>query len=48
MFTLYRIVKRSIAEGVSDRASVHTRNAIFGTVFAPEREFFAPLVKAAM
>ena len=27
MFTLYRIVKRSVAESVPDRASVHTRNA---------------------
>ena len=27
MFTLYRIVKRSIAESVPDRASVHTGNA---------------------
>ena len=25
MFTLYRIVKRSVAESVPDRASVHTR-----------------------
>ena len=29
MFTLYRIVKRSVAESVPDRASVHTRNASF-------------------
>ena len=32
MFTLYRIVKRSVAESVPDRASVHTRNAGSGTV----------------
>ena len=36
MFTLYRIVKRSIAESVPDRASVHTRNAVFEAVSVPE------------
>ena len=35
MFTLYRIVKRSVAESVPDRASVHTRNAAFEAVSAP-------------
>ena len=28
-FTLYRIVKRSVAESVPSRASVHTKNAAF-------------------
>ena len=37
MFTLYRIVKRSVAESVPDRASVHTRNAAFEAVSAPEQ-----------
>ena len=37
MFTLYRLVKRSIAESVPDRASVHTRNAAFEEVSAPEQ-----------
>ena len=38
MFTLYRIVKRSVAESVPDRASVHT-------VSAPEQYCSAPLLK---
>ena len=37
MFTLYRIVKRSVTESVPDRASVHTRNAGFEAVSAPLR-----------
>ena len=37
MFTLYRIVKRSVAESVPDRASVHIRNAAFKAVSAPEQ-----------
>ena len=45
MFTLYRIVKRSDAESVSDRASVHTRNASFEAVSAPEQYCTAPLLK---
>ena len=45
MFTLYRIVKRSVAESVSDRASVHTRNAAFEAVSAPEQYCSAPLLK---
>ena len=32
MFTLYRIVKRSVAESVLDRASVHNRNHTFEAV----------------
>ena len=45
MFTLYRIVKRSDAESVPDRASVQTRNTAFGTVSAPEQYCSAPLLK---
>ena len=45
MFTLYRIVKRSVAESVSDGASVHTRNAAFEAVSAPEQYCSAPLLK---
>ena len=43
MFTLYRIVKRSVAESVPDRASVHTRNDTFEAVSAPEQYCSAPL-----
>ena len=45
MFTLYRIVKRSVAESVPDRASVHTRNAGFEAVSAPQQYCSAPLLK---
>ena len=45
MFTLYRIVKLSIAESVPDRASVHTRNAAFEAVSAPEQYCSIPLLK---
>ena len=45
MVTLYRIVKRSIAESVSDRASVHTRNAAFEAVSAPEQYCSVTLLK---
>ena len=41
MFTMYQIVKRS----VPDRASVHTRNAAFEAVSAPEQYCSAPLLK---
>ena len=44
MFTLYRIVKRSVAESVPDRASVYTRNADFEAVSAPEQYCSAPLL----
>ena len=37
MFTLYRIGKRSVAGSLPDRASVHTRNAPFEAVSAPEQ-----------
>ena len=47
MFTLYRIVKRSVAESVLDRASVHTRTAAFEAVSAPEQYCSAPLLKVA-
>ena len=45
MFTLYRIVKRSVAESVPDRASVHIRNAAFEAVPAPEQYCSSPLLK---
>ena len=45
MFTLYQIVKWSVAESVPDRASVHTRNAAFKAVSAPEQYCSAPLLK---
>ena len=45
MFILYRIVKRSVAESVPDRASVHTKNAVFEAVSAPEQYCSAPLLK---
>ena len=45
MFTLYRIVKQSVAESVPNRASVHTRNAAFEVVFVPEQNCSAPLLK---
>ena len=45
MFTLYRIVKRSVAQSVPDRASVHTRNAAFEAVSAPEQYCSSPLLK---
>ena len=45
MFTLYRLVKRSVAESVPDMASVHTRTAAFEAVSAPEQYCFAPLLK---
>ena len=45
MFTLYWIVKRSVAESVPDRTSVHTRNAAFEAVSAPEQYCSAPLFK---
>ena len=45
MFTLYRIVKRSVAESIPDRASVHNRNAVFEAVSAPEQYCSAPLLK---
>ena len=45
VFTLYRIVKRSVAESVPDRASVHTRNAAFEAVSAPKQYYSAPLLK---
>ena len=45
MFTLYRIVKWSVAESVPDRVSVHTRNTAFEAVSAPEQYCSAPLLK---
>ena len=45
MFTLYRIVKRSVTESVLDGASVHTKNAAFEAVSAQEQYCSAPLLK---
>ena len=45
MFTPYRVAKQSVAESVSDRASVHTRNAAFEACSAPEQYCPAPLLK---
>ena len=45
MFTLYRIVKWSVGETVLDKASVHTWNATFGTMSAPEQDYFAQFLK---
>ena len=45
MFTLYQIVKWSVAESVLDRASVHTRNAAFEAVSAPEQYCSTLLLK---
>ena len=45
MFTLYRIVKWSVAESVPDRASVHIKNAAFKAVSASEQYCSAPLLK---
>ena len=45
MFTLYRTVKRSVAESVRDRASVNTRNPAFEAFSAPEQYCSAPLLK---
>ena len=45
MFTLYPIVKRSVAESVPDRASVYTWNAAFEAFSAPEQYCSAPLLK---
>ena len=38
-------MKRSVAESVLDRVSVHTRNAAFEAVSAPEKDCSAPLLK---
>ena len=38
LFKFYRIVKRSAAKCVLDRASFHTENASSGTTFAREQE----------
>ena len=39
------VVKRSVAESVPDRASLHTRNAAFEAVSVPEQYCSAPLLK---
>ena len=38
-------MKRSDAETVPGKASVHTRNATFGTISAPEQDYFAQFLK---
>ena len=38
-------MKRSVAESLPDRASVHTRNAAFEAFSAPEQYCSAPLLK---
>ena len=45
MLTLYRKMKRSVAETIPERASVHTRNATFGKISASEQDCFAPFLK---
>ena len=44
MFTFYWIVKQSDTLSVPDRASVHTRNAAFEAVSAPEQYYSALLL----
>ena len=48
MFILYWIVKRSVAEIVPDKASVHTMNATFGRISVPEQDYFAPFSKVVI
>ena len=43
--TLYRIVKRNVAESVPDRTSVHTRNPAFEAVSLPKQYCSVPLLK---
>ena len=45
MFTLYRTVKRSVAESVPDRASVNTGNAASEAVSVPEQYCSTTLLK---
>ena len=45
VFTLYRIVKLSVAKCVLNRAPVHTGNASSGTIFVPEQDCSAALLK---
>ena len=45
MFTPCRIVEPSFADGVLNRACVHTRNATFQAFSAPEQYCSAPLLK---
>ena len=45
MFTLYRIVERSVPETVPAKASVHTRIATFRTISSPEQDYFAQFSK---
>ena len=36
-------MKRSVTETIPDKASVHTRDATFVTISAPEQDYFAPI-----
>ena len=45
VFTLYQVVKRSVAESVPDRASAQTKNTAFEAVSALEQYCSAPLLK---
>ena len=44
-YSHYPIVKRSVAKCVTGRTFFHTKNAISGTIFAPEQDCSAPLSK---
>ena len=48
VFTLYQIVKRSVAESVPDKASVYTGNAAFKAVSAPEQSSGTVLLFSAV
>ena len=45
MFTLYRIVKWSVAESVQDRSSAQTKNTALEAFSDPEQYCSAPLLK---
>ena len=45
MFTLYRTVKQNVAKCVSNKALVYNGNASSGTLFAPEQNCSAALLK---
>ena len=42
---VYRTVKRSTAETVLEKASVHTRNSTFEKNFSTEQDHFTPFLK---
>ena len=45
MFTLYRTVKQNVAKCVSNRVPVHNGNASSRTIFVPEQDCSAALLK---